>query len=577
MIRRVRMASGLVLFAYVATHLLNHSLGIVSLGAMEAMLAWVHPVWTSVPGTLAIYGAFLVHVALAFFALWERRLFHLRPLEGLQYVLGFSIPVLAATHVTGTRINDSFLGGDGSHYATVLMGLWYGEPANGVVQIALLFVAWTHVCIGLWFWLRLRPWYAAARPLLSAAAVLLPVLAFLGFVAAERELGVTLAQDPGLLAVTLASQARPENRMALGVIAWTVRVTFFAAIASVLVARLVRHRWKRRHGAARVTYPGGRWIDIAPGFTVLEASQMLGVPHTSICGGKGRCSTCRIGVRGDAAALPPPSPEEERVLRRIGAPANVRLACQLRPRGPISVVPLTASPQAGRQHFRRPAYADGSEREIVVLFADLRDFTRLAESRLPYDVVFILNRYCQEMGQAIEAAGGYVDKFIGDGVLALFGLDAPPAQAAGRALQAARAMFARLDELNRGLAGDLAAPLRMGIGIHVGPAVVGEIGYGRSRSLTAVGDTVNIASRLQTLSKSHGCELVLSEDLLRSAGLDLPDAPRHETEIRGRAEPIAIRTLARVDELAATVPTTAPQPAVAATGWAHFLFARPAS
>jgi adenylate cyclase len=577
MIRRVRMASGLVLFAYVATHLLNHSLGIVSLGAMEAMLAWVHPVWTSVPGTLAIYGAFLVHVALAFFALWERRLFHLRPLEGLQYVLGFSIPVLAATHVTGTRINDSFLGGDGSHYATVLMGLWYGEPANGVVQIALLFVAWTHVCIGLWFWLRLRPWYAAARPLLSAAAVLLPVLAFLGFVAAERELSIMLAQDPGLLALTLASQARPENRMALGVIAWTVRVTFFAAIASVLVARLVRHRWQRRHGVARVTYPGGRWIDIAPGFTVLEASQMLGVPHTSICGGKGRCSTCRIGVRGDAAALPPPSPEEERVLGRIGAPANVRLACQLRPRGPISVVPLTSSPQAARQHFRRPAYADGSEREIVVLFADLRDFTRLAESRLPYDVVFILNRYCQEMGQAIEAAGGYVDKFIGDGVLALFGLDAPPAQAAGRALQAARAMFARLDELNRGLAGDLATPLRMGIGIHVGPAVVGEIGYGRSRSLTAVGDTVNIASRLQTLSKSHGCELVVSEDLLRSAGLDLPDAPRHETEIRGRAEPIAIRTLARVDELAATVPTTAPQPAVAATGWAHFLFARPAS
>jgi adenylate cyclase len=138
-------------------------------------------------------------------------------------------------------------------------------------------------------------------------------------------------------------------------------------------------------------------------------------------------------------------------------------------------------------------------------------------------------------------------------------------------------MFARLDELNRGLAGDLAAPLRMGIGIHVGPAVVGEIGYGRSRSLTAVGDTVNIASRLETLSKSLGCELVLSEDLLRSAGLDLPDAPRHETEIRGRTAPIAIRTLARVDELAATVPTTAAQPAVAATGWAHFLFARPAS
>src|ERR1700745_2234434 len=127
----------------VVTPLINHSLGIVSLGAMEAMLTWVHPIWTSVLGTLAIYGAFLVHVALAFFALWERPLLRLRPLEGLQYVLGFSIPVLAATHVTGTRINDGFLGGDGSHYVTVLTALWYGEPLNGVVQILLLFVAWT--------------------------------------------------------------------------------------------------------------------------------------------------------------------------------------------------------------------------------------------------------------------------------------------------------------------------------------------------------------------------------------------------------------------------------------------------
>src|ERR1700745_1903097 len=104
-------------------------------------------------------------------------------------------------------------------------------------------------------------------------------------------------------------------------------------------------------------------------------------------------------------------------------------------------------------------------------------------------------------------------------------------------------MFARLAELNGALAGDLTSPLRMGVGIHVGPAVVGEIGYGRSRSLTAVGDTVHIASRLPTLSKSHGCELVVSEDLLRSAGLDLPLAARQETEIHGRAAPIAIRTL----------------------------------
>ena len=156
MTRRLRMVSGLVLFAYVVTHLVNHSLGIVSLAAMETMLEWVHPVWTSIPGTIAIYGAFLTHLALGFFALWERRSLHLLPLEAFQYLLGFSIPLLVATHVTGTRINDSFLGGDGSHYVKVLTGLWYADPFNSVPQIALLLVAWTHVCIGLRFWLRLR-------------------------------------------------------------------------------------------------------------------------------------------------------------------------------------------------------------------------------------------------------------------------------------------------------------------------------------------------------------------------------------------------------------------------------------
>src|SRR5689334_6708285 len=160
MIRQLRMISGLVLFTYVVVHLVNHSLGIVSVAAMDAMLRWVYPVWTSIPGRVALYGAFLTHLALAFYALWERRSLRLQRLEALQYSLGFSIPLLAAAHVTGTRINDTFFGGDGSHYLKVLMGLWYGERFNGVVQIVLLFVAWTHVCIGLRFWLRLRPWYA---------------------------------------------------------------------------------------------------------------------------------------------------------------------------------------------------------------------------------------------------------------------------------------------------------------------------------------------------------------------------------------------------------------------------------
>src|SRR5260370_16697571 len=175
------------------------------------------------------------------------------------------------------------------------------------------------------------------------------------------------------------------------------------------------------------------------------------------------------------------------------------------------------------------------------MFADLYDFTTLAETRLPYDVVFILNRYFQEMGQVVEPDGGHVDKFIGDAVMALVGMEITTERVCTQALSAARMMFERLDGLNTALADDLDAPLRMGIGIHVGPAVVGEIGYGRTRSLTAIGDTVNIASRLQTLSKAFGCELVVSDKLV--AGLELPNSPRHELPIHVRSPPLPLRTL----------------------------------
>jgi adenylate cyclase len=103
--------------------------------------------------------------------------------------------------------------------------------------------------------------------------------------------------------------------------------------------------------------------------------------------------------------------------------------------------------------------------------------------------------------------------------------------------------------LNRALVEDLDAPLRMGIGIHVGPAIVGEMGYGRTRSLTAVGDMVNVASRLEALSKSYACELVVSEDLLRTVGLDLPIELRRETGIRGRGTLMAIYALGTARDL----------------------------
>jgi adenylate cyclase len=185
-------------------------------------------------------------------------------------------------------------------------------------------------------------------------------------------------------------------------------------------------------------------------------------------------------------------------------------------------------------------HRDGWELTIAVLFADLRGFTRLAERKLPYDVVFILNRYFEAVGGAITDAGGIVNQFTGDGVMALFGVDGGPEAGCRQAIRAAGAMVTRVQELSRTLADDLDTALRLGIGIHSGPAVVGRMGYASTTYLTAVGDTVHVAARLEALTKDYGCELVLSEDVAARAGLDVSDHARHELTVRNREAPLAV-------------------------------------
>jgi adenylate cyclase len=191
----------------------------------------------------------------------------------------------------------------------------------------------------------------------------------------------------------------------------------------------------------------------------------------------------------------------------------------------------------------------GREREVCVLFADLRGFTKISEKRLPYDVVFLLNRYFEAVGGAIETAGGIPNQFIGDGVMALFGVDAGPEEGARHAVAAARAMHRAVAELSADLHEVLPAPLRIGIGIHCGPAVVGHMGRGVATYLTAVGDTVNTASRLQEQTKEFACELVLSDRAAERAGLDVSGFRREEISIRNRAEPIVVWVIGDVETL----------------------------
>jgi adenylate cyclase len=522
-------------------------------GAAEAGRHWFTALWRNPPATALLYAAFLAHPTLGLIALYRRRTLRMPRAEALQLALGLLVPILLAGHVVGTRVAHE-LYARADTYTWHAFTLWTLRPDLGIKQTTLLLVAWAHACIGLHYWLRLRAWYRRAVPVAYAVALLLPVGAIGGFVQMGRETTAWSAPaDRERRAAALAgARMDPQAQERLTSIEWTIYALFAGAVGAVLAARGVRAAIARSR-AIRLTYPGGRTVVVPHGFTILEASRFGGIPHASVCGGRGRCSTCRVRIEHGAEMLPPPAEAEVRVLRRVGAGPSVRLACQTRPRSNVAVAPLIAPGLAAESALDTSETEAGREQELAILFADLRGFTTIAERKLPYDVVYLLNRYFETVGGAVRDAGGIANQFTGDGVMALFGVGASPDDGCRAALRGAADMVASLEALSASLAGELPAPLKIGIGIHVGPAVVGRMGFSEAAYLTAVGDTVHVAARLEQLTKTYGCELVISEAVAFRAGIDASAHRREELTLRNRVAPLAIRVIEDARAFAATL------------------------
>jgi adenylate cyclase len=307
----------------------------------------------------------------------------------------------------------------------------------------------------------------------------------------------------------------------------------------------VRALRERSGGMIALTYPD-RQVWVPKGLSILEASLRHRVPHASVCGGRARCSTCRVRVISDRSTLPRPSRREQYVLARVGATndAAIRLACQLRPQADIAFIPVLP-PHIGADFVRNGARADvGEELYIVSMFVDMRGSTKLAEARLPFDVIFLINRFLHSASQAVVDAGGQPNQFIGDGLLALFGLKVDKETACRQALRAAALVASNVEHLNHQVASDLREPLEFGIGIHGGEAIVGDIGFRDHTVFTAVGDSVNVAARLQDMTKQLDCRLIVSEEVCRNAGIGAGLLATTDVSIRGRDEPLAVRTAA---------------------------------
>jgi adenylate cyclase len=559
-VRQVRLTCGLIMFAYIFSHFFNHALGNISYALMQCWLGY-HIWWWRIPAVnITLYTAAVIHFSLGLWALYQRRHFRYTAAEITQLLLGLSIPLWLADHFGAVRLSGALFDWPPLPYANPLLGYWTTRQHMIAVQFILLTIAWTHACIGLYFWLRLKPFFRWAGPILLSIAVLLPPLAMLGTHQGAREV-VALAKNPAWRAQNIKPIPRDKRQFIDNITLFYFPIGYAAAILLVFAARGARSLNERRRGLVTVSYPG-RQVRVPKGLSILEASLRFKVPHASVCGGRARCSTCRVKIVSDRSALPRPSGREAFVLARVGASTDpsIRLACQVRPQTDVAVIPVMP-PNVGADFVRnRQRINVGEEHFVVSMFVDMRGSTSLSEGRLPFDVVFLINRFVETVSRAITDAGGEPNQFVGDGVLALFGLKSDAATACRQALRAASLVAANVAHLNHLFATELGEPVEYGIGIHAGDVIIGDIGFRGRTVFTALGDSVNVAARLQNMTKRLGTRAVVSEEVCRTAGISADALKVTEVEIRGHEKPLRVCTLDDPTVLASLV---APQSAAA--------------
>jgi ferredoxin len=408
--QRLRLASGLVLFAFAGTHFLNHALGLVSLEAMHQMQDIRTSVTRSAAGTTVLAASLLTHMTLGLYKLAKRGTLRLPLWEALQILIALAIPFLLFPHIVNTRIAHVFFGVNDT-YLYELARLW---PDRSVLQSLLLLLVWSHGCIGLHYWLRLSDRYHIILPVLCVVALLVPVLAIAGF-AVSGQLTAEIMSDPASLA-QLKQRSNWPNAADGTTMAWMrefAQYGFGALLAGIASIYLLRRVKARASNALAVTYRDGPVVAAAKGMTLLEISRASGVPHASVCGGRGRCFTCRVKIERGLAELPAPNRVELVALQALEAAPNVRLACQLRPTAPIEVTllhrpavpgPLQVDFVEVKAVVAAHARAVLGHETVDIQSADRNALSRWFAGKVEYPVVVPdLSKHC------FSLAGGRID------------------------------------------------------------------------------------------------------------------------------------------------------------------------
>jgi len=282
-----------------------------------------------------------------------------------------------------------------------------------------------------------------------------------------------------------------------------------------------------------------RVIQQKKGETILEAALHNDIDHYHVCGGNARCTTCRVYVKAGHTNLAPRTQAEMKIAQDKNWSNNIRLACQTQVLGDINIKRLVVDDMdADLVRSEGPITTPANERSLVVMFCDLENYSGFAATHLhnPYDVIHLLNRYYQEIGEPIISNHGYIDKYMGDGFLALFGCEqSNPIENGLNAIRASLRMLARVKQLNQYISRQFSHQFKIRIGLHYGSVIIGEVGYRANKQLTVLGDTVNIASRIEGANKTLGTQILASQELLDYIHNEVETSQVFNTQLRGQS------------------------------------------
>lgn len=280
-------------------------------------------------------------------------------------------------------------------------------------------------------------------------------------------------------------------------------------------------------------------ICASPDSTILEATLKAKINHIHVCGGNARCTTCRVYIMDGLSNCRPRNEKEKQLAEKLGFPQNIRLACQTKISGNITIRrPVVDDLDIKiilKQFGDAPGTKLGQEKDLAILFTDIENYTQFAEAFPAYDVVHVLNRYYQTMNEIIVQHKGVISDVAGDGILALFGVIEDSKNPVLDAINAVRAMNAALMQFNGYLNQMYDRSFGIRAGINFGKVIVGNFDTGMMSKISAIGDAVNLASRIETANKDFGTKLLISQSANKEIQAVVETHKVHRARLKGKS------------------------------------------